>query len=709
MNQRIPSLDLIRGFALFGVLAVNAAYFAAPLASVLDPAYGPLAVSSATAWSWFVPYVFFEYKSMALFSMLFGASLYLVGGERGDPNRSATLRRRLGWLALFGIAHGVALWFGDILLSYAITGFLVLPARSWKPRALMTTGLALFAASMGVIVALAVTILNMSPAERAAFAATSWAPPAKQLAIQIAAYHRGWATAQAANFGAWIDFQLQTLIFLTARTAGLMMIGLALFKTGFLSGRARTRTYGWCLALGATALALLAWNGWDMERQGFPMVRVQAIGTLLTAALAPLVAAGYAAGLILMLRTGLLPWLTAALAAVGRMAFTNYFVQSIVLGTLFWSGRGLGYYGALSRPQVMAIAFSLFVAQMALSVLWLRRFDHGPFERIWRRLSRGRDGARSGIAPAPTLAGSSPLAIESTGLTKRFGAHTAVAAVDIAVPTGAIYGFLGPNGAGKTTTIRMLLGLMRPSAGAVRIFGHDVQRERRPAARQIGALLEARATYDQLTGRENLDITRRLLGLPATEIDRVLGLVDLRGAAAQKVGHYSLGMRQRLGLARALLGTPKLLLLDEPMNGLDPDGIADMRRTIRDLPNAAGVTIFLSSHLLAEVAQVATHIGLMANGRLAAQDTLVRLLAHAPPDLYLRTSDDRRARALLAHAGFPARGEDTGLVVPARGDEGAVATVARLLVGAGLAVHALTPRPTDLEALYLSWAPRKVA
>jgi ABC-2 type transport system ATP-binding protein len=299
--------------------------------------------------------------------------------------------------------------------------------------------------------------------------------------------------------------------------------------------------------------------------------------------------------------------------------------------------------------------------------------------------------------------------VESSHLAKRFGAHAAVAGIGLSVPTGAIYGFLGANGAGKTTTIRMMLGLMRPSAGSVRIFGHDVQRDRVATARATGALLEARATYDHLTGHENLDITRRLLSLPPSEIDRVLAMVDLRHAANRKVGQYSLGMRQRLGLARALIGSPRLLVLDEPMNGLDPDGIADMRRTIRSLPDAAGVTVFLSSHLLAEVEQVATHIGLMESGKLVVQGTLADLLSHAAPALRLRTGNDARARALLAEAGIAADVEEAGLILPDHGGADEAAAIARMLVGAGLDLRALTPRPPDLEALYLSWSKRKAA
>lgn len=388
MKPRIASLDLIRGFALLGVLAVNAAFFAAPIVSVINPAYGPLAVTPGTSWSWFVPYVFFEYKSMALFSMLFGASLFLVGGERGDPVRASGLHRRLAWLAVFGVLHGVLLWYGDILLSYAMMGALVMLARSWQPRGLLILGVILFTVSMGVIGAVAAMILTMSPADQATFAATSWAPPAEYLARAIAAYHRGWGVAQLNNFASWIEFQLQTLILLSLRTAGLMLIGMALFKNGFLTGAASQRTYVWTTAIGAAALAVMVWNGWDIARQGFAMPRLQGTGTLILASLSPIVALGYAAALVLILRAGWLHWLTTALAAVGRVAFTNYLSQSIVMSTIFWSGRGLGLYGELSRPKVMTIALALFVAQMIFSSWWLRRHDHGPFEAVWRRLSR---------------------------------------------------------------------------------------------------------------------------------------------------------------------------------------------------------------------------------------------------------------------------------------------------------------------------------
>jgi uncharacterized membrane protein YeiB/ABC-type multidrug transport system ATPase subunit len=711
LNQRILSLDVIRGFALFGVLAVNAPFFAAPLSSVVNPAYGPLAVSPGTLWSWFGPYVFFEYKSIALFSMLFGASLFLVGGETGDAERSRVVRRRLGWLVLFGILHGILLWFGDILLSYALTGFLLLRLRSWTAAKLLALGLFLFAASMGLLGLLVGMIAKLTPSELADFATQSWAPPPAALAAEIAAHNQGFGAAFAANFSAWVEQQAQVLLILTPRTAGLMLIGMGLLKNGFLTGGADPRTYRIWLVLGGLALAVLAWNGWDIGRQGFPLLRVQAAGTLVTAGLAPVVALGYVAGLILILRSGLLAGLTAALAAVGRMAFTNYIVQSILLSSLFWSGRGLGLYGEMSRPALAGIACLLFALQMAASVLCLRRFGHGPFEWIWRRLSYGAGGPPAGGPDNARLPGGTVgvSAIETRGLAKRFGAVSAVSHVELSVPAGAIYGFLGPNGAGKTTTMRMLLGLMRPDSGEIRIFGRSMITDRRTAARTIGSLLEAGAIYPHLSARDNLDLSRRLLGLDSTEVDRVLELVALRESANRKVGHFSLGMRQRLGLARALLGRPRLLLLDEPMNGLDPDGMADMRRLIRELPGAEGVTIFMSSHLLAEVAQVVTHVGLMRGGRLLAQDRIDSLLGTATPDLFLRTTADGEALALLERSGLAPRVEAGGLVLAGRGGDRAAGEIARLLVDEGLCLHELKPRPVDLEMLYMSWSRKEAA
>jgi len=224
-----------------------------------------------------------------------------------------------------------------------------------------------------------------------------------------------------------------------------------------------------------------------------------------------------------------------------------------------------------------------------------------------------------------------PAAIETHDLTRRFGNRTAVDAVSMTVPERGIYGFLGRNGAGKTTTIKLLLGLLKADAGSARIAGIDIAANRIGAARKIGALLEAQGFYPHLSGCENLDLSRRLLGLPAREIDRVLDVTEMTQHARRRVADYSLGMRQRLGLARAMLGAPEVLILDEPTNGLDPEGIADMRSFLRELPARSGATVLLSSHLLGEIEQVASHIGILSHGRLVLEGALAELRSRPIP------------------------------------------------------------------------------
>src|SRR5712691_5847762 len=201
---------------------------------------------------------------------------------------------------------------------------------------------------------------------------------------------------------------------------------------------------------------------------------------------------------------------------------------------------------------------------------------------------------------------------------KTFGSNTAVRGLNLSVPPHSVYGFLGPDGAGKSTTIRMVLGLQRPDRGAISLFARPLECERVASLRRIGSLVESPSLYLHLTGRENLEVHRRLLGLSKGAIDEALELVDLVSVANRLVRNYSSGMKQRLGLAQALLGNPELLLLDEPTNGLDPAGIHEVRTLIRDLPERSGVTVFLSSNLLAEVEQVATHLAIISQGQLKA-------------------------------------------------------------------------------------------
>lgn len=294
-------------------------------------------------------------------------------------------------------------------------------------------------------------------------------------------------------------------------------------------------------------------------------------------------------------------------------------------------------------------------------------------------------------------------AIETHGLTRRFGRRLAVDGLSMTAPDRAVYGFLGRNGAGKTTALRMLLGLIRPTAGSARIAGIDVARDRIGAARRVGALLEAHGFYANLTGRENLDLTRTLLRLPATEIDRVLEVVEMTADARRRVSDYSLGMRQRLGLARAMLGAPPVLILDEPTNGLDPDGIADMRRFLKALPDRTGATVLLSSHLLGEIEQTATHVGILNQGRLVVEGELARLKADLAPEIGLRVDDPVRAAAVLRTRDLSLSQDGDGLVARLRrGDDhdAACAGLAKALVEAGIAVFAIAPRAHSLEGIY---------
>jgi len=293
------------------------------------------------------------------------------------------------------------------------------------------------------------------------------------------------------------------------------------------------------------------------------------------------------------------------------------------------------------------------------------------------------------------------LAIETRDLRRRFGPTVAVDGVSLSVPRSCVYGFMGRNGAGKTTTLKMLLGLVRPDSGTIRIAGRDALADRLGTARCMGALLEAHGFYAHLSGRENLDLTRSLLGLRRTELDRVFEIVGLTPDAGRRVGGYSLGMRQRLGIARALLGSPEVLILDEPTNGLDPDGIADMRDFLRTLPARANATVLLSSHLLGEVEQVADRVGILHQGRLVLQDDLATVRSGQAPRLRLGCDDPDRARSVIVGLGLtPGSDSERITLAPGADVRETARTLNRALVEAGIGVHELTPEARSLEAIY---------
>jgi len=291
-------------------------------------------------------------------------------------------------------------------------------------------------------------------------------------------------------------------------------------------------------------------------------------------------------------------------------------------------------------------------------------------------------------------------AIRSRALGCRFGNVEAVRQLELDVPARAVYGFLGPNGAGKTTTIRMILGLLRPTAGTISLLGHDVQRERLQVARLTGSMVEAPCHYDHLTGRENLAITARLLRTPSRAIDRVLDVVSLSGDAGRRVGAYSLGMRQRLGVARALLGSPRLLVLDEPTNGLDPHGVRDMRQLLRELPERDGVTVFVSSHALGEIDQIATHVGLMHRGTLVLQGTVDELRRRHGARIEIHTDQAEAACALLHDTGLDVRVDGGHVLVHGSARAAELAALNALLVRHHIPVHGLSARTACLEEIF---------
>ncbi|MGA4668411.1 ABC transporter ATP-binding protein [Propionibacteriaceae bacterium Y1923] len=299
----------------------------------------------------------------------------------------------------------------------------------------------------------------------------------------------------------------------------------------------------------------------------------------------------------------------------------------------------------------------------------------------------------------------SDLAVSSSGLTKRFGRQTAVDGIDLAVPTGAVYGFLGPNGSGKTTTIRMLLGLIAPTEGSATLLGHPVPGQVQAALPRVGAMIEGPAMHGHLSGRSNLhrlDSADRTAN-PATRRQRIgeaLERVGLSAAAGKKFKAYSMGMRQRLGIAAALMQPHDLLVLDEPTNGLDPQGTREVRHLVSSLAHD-GTTVLVSSHLLHEVEQMCTHIGVMSHGRLVAQDSLEGLKTDATGQVLLVTADPEAAHQVFTSAGLTGiqvdghevRADATG-VVPEK--------LVAELVEAGVRVRSFTTTGHRLEDVFVN-------
>lgn len=381
--DRITSLDVLRGLGILGILAVNAPFFANSFALEFDPlVLGPLDPASQSVWA--IVHTFFERKFVTLFSMLFGASILLIGGERDDRERGAILHRRLAWLLLFGLLHGTLIWFGDILLCYAIAGFLAAQVRSWTPGKLLGGGAVLFLA-FALLEAGSTWAMAYFPEQLAEGMPFATVEAAR---ADIAAFGGALAQAQVANFEAWMTVMGYSLFYVPA-TVGLMMIGMGLFKTGVLTARRGVFTYLLLLLTGAAAFAAMGWAVCREVAGGMDDPFATALRTTINAFLAPVMTLGYVALICLIVKSPL-RGLTRPLAATGQMAFTNYLTQSIIMTSIFYGGRGLGLFGTMTLAEQAMVVGAIWLVQLVWSPLWLAVFRYGPFEWVWRSLTFGR-------------------------------------------------------------------------------------------------------------------------------------------------------------------------------------------------------------------------------------------------------------------------------------------------------------------------------
>lgn len=285
-------------------------------------------------------------------------------------------------------------------------------------------------------------------------------------------------------------------------------------------------------------------------------------------------------------------------------------------------------------------------------------------------------------------------------LSKCYNSVWRVNKVNLNVKQGEIYGFLGPNGAGKSTSLKMLLGLTKPTSGHVTMFGKELDKHRSSILNQVGSLIESPSYYGHLTGLENMRVMQRLRGVPDRNIQEALQIVRLENQKHKKVDHYSLGMKQRLGIAMALLAFPKLLILDEPTNGLDPAGIGEIRELIGSLPGRYGITVLLSSHLLSEIDQIATSVGIINDGKLLFQGEMEALRAKGQSSISMKTMDNAAAEKLLLTCGYMPVNKKGRLYFDKLNDE-QISKANRIVVESGIPVVRIEEHTKSLEDIFL--------
>lgn len=294
---------------------------------------------------------------------------------------------------------------------------------------------------------------------------------------------------------------------------------------------------------------------------------------------------------------------------------------------------------------------------------------------------------------------SSPI-VQTHNLSKSYDGIHRVHQISLIVEKGEIYGFLGPNGAGKTTTLKMLLGLIKPTEGTIKIFGKDLENSRASILNQTGSLIESPSYYGHLTGLENMRVMQRLRNVPNKNIDEALKIVRLENQKHKQANQYSLGMKQRLGIAMALLAFPSLLILDEPTNGLDPAGIGEIRELIKSLPGQYGITILLSSHLLSEIEQIATSVGIISEGKLLFQGTMEDLRKNNKATIHIQTNDNAKAKKVLHAHDYKPELQEKRLIFEYL-DDGEVSRINRILVENNLSVSRIQEHQKSLEDIFL--------
>lgn len=383
IKDRIFNLDMLRGWAILGILAVNAMAFAWPVSVEMGGAH-PYPDTAANQWGHWVTDVFFADKMRTLFTMLFGVSIFLVGGERSDLARGKLLRSRLFWLAVFGLIHGLAFWYGDILLHYAYCGLLVMLMRSMKPAPLLWIGGGV-TLLWGLIATFAPIIFaGLGPEFAAKMEAGQPKVSTEDVMATVAVYKAGigpWVE----NAKAWLMLQGMSLMLIPV-SVPLMMFGLGLFKSGFFGGRSPAWLYILIVLVAAANLAVFGWAtlpGVDPETLPIKGLDDAAGG------MAPLITVGYASLLILLTRFGLKA-VTSVLVPVGRMAFTNYLTQTLIFTTLFYMPWGPQWFGTMGPGGLWGVVGGIWIAQLIWSPLWLSAFSMGPLEWVWRCLTYGR-------------------------------------------------------------------------------------------------------------------------------------------------------------------------------------------------------------------------------------------------------------------------------------------------------------------------------